>query len=48
MAAAAWSRSGWVGSITWFRENLRRLRPAYRKIDPAERLNWERTTAGFG
>jgi hypothetical protein len=40
-------RVGWVGSITWFRENLRRLRRAYRKIDPADRLSWERPTTEF-
>ena len=31
---------GWEGSITWFRENVKRLRPAHRKIDPADRLSW--------
>ncbi len=40
-------RVGWVGSITWFRENLRRLQPAYCKIDPADRLNWEWPTPEF-
>ena len=34
-------RVGWTGSITWFRENVKRLRPEHRKIDPADRLNWE-------
>jgi transposase len=34
-------RVGWSGSITWFRENVKALRPAHRKIDPADRLVWE-------
>jgi hypothetical protein len=34
-------RVGWEGSITWFRENVKRPRPAYRKVDPADRLSWE-------
>jgi transposase len=34
-------RVGWPGSITWFRENVKRLRPEHRKIDPADRLVWE-------
>jgi hypothetical protein len=34
-------RVGWTGSITWFRENVKRLRPEHRKIDPADRLAWE-------
>ncbi len=34
-------RVGWTGSITWFRENVKRLRPEHRKIDPADRLVWE-------
>jgi hypothetical protein len=34
-------RVGWEGSITWFRENVKRLRPVYRKVDPADRLSWE-------
>jgi hypothetical protein len=34
-------RVGWEGSIMWFRENVKRLRPAHRKIDPADRLSWE-------
>jgi transposase len=33
-------RVGWDGSISWFRENLARLRPQYRRPDPADRLNW--------
>jgi hypothetical protein len=34
-------RVGWTGSITWFRENVKRLRPEHRRIDPADRLAWE-------
>jgi transposase len=34
-------RVGWTGSITWFRQNVKRLRPEHRKIDPADRLVWE-------
>ena len=34
-------RVGWQGSITWFRDNVRRLRPEHRRIDPADRLVWE-------
>jgi hypothetical protein len=33
-------RVGWTGSITWFRDNVRRLRPEYRRPDPADRLVW--------
>lgn len=33
-------RVGWSGSITWFRENARRLRPEHRPVDPADRLTW--------
>jgi hypothetical protein len=33
-------RVGWAGSASWFRENVRRLRPSYRRIDPADRLSW--------
>jgi hypothetical protein len=36
-------RVGWVGSIRWFSENVKRLRPEHRLIDPADRLTW---TAG--
>lgn len=31
---------GWTGSLTWFRDNVRRLRPEHRPIDPADRLIW--------
>ncbi|HET7664565.1 MAG TPA: IS21 family transposase [Mycobacterium sp.] len=34
-------RVGWDGSITWFRQNVKRLRPEHRRIDPADRLTWE-------
>ncbi|MDE3139431.1 MAG: IS21 family transposase [Acidobacteriota bacterium] len=34
-------RVDWTGSMTWFRENVARLRPEYRKIDPADRLTWD-------
>lgn len=33
-------RVGWQGSITWFRDNVRRLRPEHRRPDPADRLVW--------
>lgn len=33
-------RVGWSGSITWFRDNVRRLRPEHRPVDPADRLTW--------
>jgi hypothetical protein len=33
-------RVQWSGSITWFRQNVKRLRPEHRKIDPADRLSW--------
>jgi transposase len=34
-------RVGWTGSMTWFRQNVKRLRPDYRPVDPADRLSWE-------
>ena len=34
-------RVGWTGSITWFRQNVKRLRPEHRPVDPADRLTWE-------
>lgn len=34
-------RVGWAGSPSWFRQNVARLRPAYRRVDPADRLSWE-------
>ena len=33
-------RVGWTGSIRWFRENVARLRPVHRPIDPADRIVW--------
>jgi hypothetical protein len=33
-------RVGWTGSITWFRDNVRRLRPEHRRPEPADRLTW--------
>ena len=33
-------RVGWTGSITWFRDNMRRLRPRYRSVDPADRISY--------
>ena len=34
-------RVGWTGSITWFRDNVRQIRPEYRPVDPADRLQHE-------
>ena len=34
-------RVGWTGSESWFRENVARLRPEHRPVDPADRLTWE-------
>lgn len=36
-------RVGWTGSIRWFSENVKRLRPEHRPVDPADRIVW---TAG--
>lgn len=33
-------RVGWSGSISWFRDNVRLLRPEHRPVDPADRLIW--------
>ncbi len=33
-------RVGWTGSIRWFRDNVKRLRPEHRLVDPADRLTW--------
>ena len=33
-------RVGWTGSIRWFSENVKRLRPGHHPIDPADRLTW--------
>ncbi len=37
-ASVVAERVGWDGSSSWFRENLARLRPQYRRPDPADRL----------
>ena len=34
-------RVGWARSESWFRENVRRIRPEYRRVEPADRLVWE-------
>ena len=33
-------RVGWNGSIRWFSENVKRLRPEHRPVDPADRIVW--------
>ncbi|MCC6495534.1 MAG: IS21 family transposase [Propionibacteriaceae bacterium] len=33
-------RVGWTGSSSWFRDNVARLRPERRRVDPADRLTW--------
>ncbi len=33
-------RVGWEGTIRWFRDNVARLRPEHRPMDPADRLTW--------
>jgi hypothetical protein len=33
-------RVGWSGSSSWFRENVARLRPEHRRVDPTDRLLW--------
>jgi hypothetical protein len=33
-------RVGWTGSIRWFRDNVKALRPEHRPVDPADRLSW--------
>ena len=33
-------RVGWTGSIRWFSENIRRMRPEHRPVDPADRITW--------
>ncbi len=33
-------RVGWTGSITWFRVNVRRLRPQHARSTRADRLTW--------
>ena len=34
-------RVRWTGSIRWFSENVKRLRPDHRPVDPADRITWE-------
>jgi hypothetical protein len=34
-------RVGWDGSVSWFRDNVARLRPEHRRPDPADRLTWD-------
>ena len=41
-------RVGWTGSITWFRDNVRRLRPHHRPVDPSDRLTWLPGDAAVG
>ena len=33
-------RIGWTGSGRWLRQNVARIRPEYRRVDPADRLTW--------
>ena len=33
-------RVGWTGSIRWFRDNVKRLRPEQQRLDPADRITW--------
>ena len=33
-------RVEWTGSIRWFSDNVKRLRPEHRPVDPADRLTW--------
>lgn len=37
---------GWTGSIRWFRDNVRRLRPEQQRVNPADRLTWAAGDAG--
>ena len=39
-AAVLAERVEWTGSMSWFRQNVKRLRPDHRRIDPADRLTW--------
>jgi transposase len=39
-------RVGWTGSIRWFSQNVKRIRPEHRPVDPADRLSWEPGDAG--
>lgn len=40
LATVLAERVGWQGSSSWFRENVARLRPEQRPVDPADRLVW--------
>jgi hypothetical protein len=40
LATVLAERVGWTGSIRWFRDNVNRLRPEHRPIDPADRIVW--------
>ncbi len=33
-------RVEWTGSIRWFSDNVKRLRPEHRPVDPADRIVW--------
>lgn len=33
-------RVEWTGSIRWFRDNVKQLRPEQQRINPADRLVW--------
>ena len=33
-------RVGWTGSIRWFSQNVKRVRPEHRPVDPCDRLTW--------
>lgn len=39
-ATAVAERVGWTGSMTWFSDDLRRLRTGPRSVDPYDRLIW--------
>ena len=34
-------RVEWTGSLRWFSQNVKRLRPEHRPIDPADRITWQ-------
>jgi len=40
-ASVIGERLGWTGSASWWRQNVARVRPDYRPVDPADRLAWE-------
>lgn len=41
LATVIAERVGWTGSVSWFRENVARLRPEHRPVDPVDRMTWE-------